>query len=70
MKLVAQAYQVIELDGVDTLVDTGDDLLGNGGSIDVLGIEAVTEPRNTRRDLVELDAFFASICLIPRELLN
>lgn len=60
-------YQVIELNGVDTLVDTRDDFLGNGGSIDVLRVQAVTQPRHTGSDLVELHAFFASVCEVSRQ---
>ena len=63
-------YQVIQLDSVDTLVDTGDDFLCDGGSIDVLRVEAITKPRDTGSDLVELHAFFASICDILHELLE
>jgi hypothetical protein len=36
-------YQVIQLDGADTLVDTRDDLLGDSSSINVLGVEAITK---------------------------
>lgn len=54
-------HQVIQLNGVDTLVYTRDDLLRDGGSIDVLRVKAITKPRHTGRDLVELHAFFASV---------
>lgn len=56
-------YQIIQLNGVDTLVDTSNDLHGNGGSIDVVGVKAVTQPRDTGCDLVELDTLLASICV-------
>lgn len=59
-------YQIVQLDGAHTLVDTRDNLLCDGSSIDVLGVEAVTQPRDTGSDLVELNAFFASIYVIPR----
>lgn len=57
------AYQVVELNCGDTLVDTVDDLHCYGSGIDVLWVKAVTEPRYTSCDLVELDALFAAICL-------
>lgn len=60
-------YQVIQLDGVDTLVDTRDDLLGDSSSIDMFRVEAVTQPRHTGSDLVELHAFFASVCEVSRQ---
>ena len=63
------SYQVIQLDGAHTLIDTRDDLLGDSSSIDMLRVEAVTQSRDTGSDLVELDAFFASICGMTRELL-
>lgn len=55
------SYQVVQLNGVHTLVDTRDDFLGDSSSIDVLGVEAVTQSRNTGSDLIELHAFLASI---------
>jgi hypothetical protein len=55
-------YQVVQLDGVDTLVDTRDDLLRDSSSINVIRVEAITKPRHTGSDLVELHAFFASVC--------
>lgn len=57
-----QTYQVIQLNGANTLVNTRDDLLGDGCSINVLGVKAITEPRDTCGNLVELHAFLASIC--------
>ena len=53
--------QVVELDGGDTLVDSGDNFLRNCSSINVLCIEAITESRDPGCDLVELHAFLASI---------
>lgn len=61
----SDAYQVIQLDRVNTLVDTRDDLLGDGSGIDVLRVEAVTKPRHTGSDLIELHAFFASVWEVP-----
>jgi hypothetical protein len=58
------SYQIVKLNGVHTLVDTRDDFLGDGSSIDVLRVEAVTQSRNTGSDLIELHAFLASICEI------
>ena len=60
--LVISTYQVVEFDGGDTLVDTRDDLLGDSSSVDMLRVESITEPRHTSGNLVELHAFFASVC--------
>ena len=54
-------YQIVELDGGDTLVNTSNDLHGDRRGIDVLWVEAITEPRHTGCDLVELDALLAAI---------
>jgi len=54
-------YQVVELDGGNALVDTGNDLHGDCSGIDVLWIEAITKPRDTSCDLVELHALLAAI---------
>jgi len=56
-----EAYQVVELDGSDTLVDTGNDLHGDCSGIDVLWVKAITEPRDTSCDLVELHTLLAAI---------
>jgi hypothetical protein len=56
------AYQIIQLDGRHALVDTRDDLHGDGGGVDMLRVEAITEPRHTGGDFVELYALLASIC--------
>lgn len=55
-------YQVVQLNGANTLVDTRDDLLCDSSSIDMLRVKAVTKSRDTRSDLIELYAFFASVC--------
>jgi hypothetical protein len=54
-------YQIIKLYSGDALVHTRDDLLGDGSSIDVIRVEAITQPRNTSCDLIELDTLLASI---------
>jgi hypothetical protein len=55
-------YQVVQLDGGDTLVDTRDNLLGDSSSVDMFRVKAITESRYTSRDFIELYAFFASVC--------
>jgi hypothetical protein len=35
------------------LVDTGDDLLGDGHRVDMVGIQAITKPAHTRRNLTK-----------------
>ena len=54
-------HQVVQLDCRHSLVDTRDDLLCNGGSINVLRVKAVAQSHYTGCDLVELHAFLASI---------
>lgn len=54
-------YQVVELDGRDSLVDARDDLLSDGSSVDMFRIETIAQSRHTCSDLVELHAFFASV---------
>jgi hypothetical protein len=53
--------QIVELDRCYTVVDSGDDLHGDGGWIDMVWVESVTQPRHSGCDLVELHAFLASI---------
>lgn len=55
-------YEIVKLDGGNTLVYAIDNLHGDGGWVDMLWVEAIAEPRHTSRDLVELDAFLAAIC--------
>ena len=54
-------YQIVELDCGDTLVYAIDHLHGDGSRVDMLRVKAITEPRDTSCDLVELDAFLAAI---------
>jgi hypothetical protein len=54
--------EIIELDSRDTLIYTRDDLLGDGSRIDMVGIEAIAQPRDSGCDFVELNAFLASVC--------
>jgi hypothetical protein len=56
------AYEIVKFDGGDALVNARDDLLRNGSSIDMFGIETVAEPWYSGRDLVELHPFLAAIC--------
>jgi hypothetical protein len=62
--------EIVELDCGHTLVDTGYDLLSDSRGIYVLWIEAITQSGDTCCDLVELYAFFASICRNGQWLLN
>lgn len=54
-------YQIVQFNRCDALVHARDDLLGDGSSIDVLGVEPIAKPGDTSGDLVELYAFFSSI---------
>lgn len=47
--------QVVELDGADSLVDSGGNLEGDLDGIHVVGIKAVTQPLDTSSDFVDLD---------------
>lgn len=53
--------QVVKLDSCDTAVHATDDLLGDLDRINMHWVKTVTEPRDTRCDLVELDALLAAI---------
>jgi hypothetical protein len=55
------AYQVIKFDGGHSLIDTRDDFLCDSSGINVLCVQAITEPRNTSGDLVELNALLAAV---------
>lgn len=59
-------HEIVELDSCHTSVDTGDDLLGDGDRINMLSVEAVTQPRDTSSDLVELNALLAPIYISVR----
>ena len=54
-------YQIVELDGGNTLVDTRDDLHGDSGGVDMVRVKAVTQPRDTGSDLVECNTLLAPI---------
>jgi hypothetical protein len=60
--------QVVQLHGRNALVDTRDDLLGDGNGIDMIWVEAIAQAGNASGDLVELDALPAAIyrCLARR----
>lgn len=60
-------YKIVKLYRRDPLVDTRDDLLCNCCCIDMVGIEAITQTRDSGSDFVELHALLAPICrLISR----
>ena len=54
-------YQIVKLYSGDALVHARDDLLGDGSSVDVVRVEAITQPGDASSDLVELNALLASI---------
>lgn len=54
-------YEIVKLDRRHTAIDTGYDLLGDGDRVDVLRVEAVTQPRHAGSNFVELHALLASI---------
>lgn len=53
--------KIVQLDGCDTSVDTTNDFLGDLNRVDVVHVQTIAQSRDTRRDLVELDALLASI---------
>lgn len=53
--------KIVQLDGCNTSVDTTDDLLRDLDRVDMVHVKTIAQSRDTRRDLVELDAFLASI---------
>jgi hypothetical protein len=55
-------YKIIKLYRCNTLVDTRDDFLCDGSCVNMFGVEAITQTRNSSCDLVELNALLASIC--------
>jgi hypothetical protein len=61
--MLGHAYEIIQLDCSNALVHAVDDLHGDGGSVDVLRVQAIAEPRHSSGDLVELHAFLAAICV-------
>ena len=54
-------YEIIKLDGRDATVDARDDLLGYLHGVDMVRVEAVTEPGDPGSDLVELNTLLATI---------
>ena len=54
-------YQIIQLNSGDALIDTRDDLLGNGSGVNVFRVQAIAEAGNTCSDLVELYPLFAVV---------
>ena len=54
--------KVVEFNSCYTLVDARYNLLGDGSCINMLWIEAIAQSRDTSCDLVELHAFFTSVC--------
>lgn len=53
--------KIVQLDGCDTSIDTTNDFLGDLNRVDVVHVQTIAQSRDTRRDLVELDALLASI---------
>ena len=54
-------YQIVELDSGNTLVDTCNNLHGDGGGVDMVRVKTVTQPRDTGSDLVECNTLLAPI---------
>lgn len=58
------AYQIVQLNCGNSFVDTRYDLLGDGGGIDMIWVQAIAQTGNACCDLVELDSLFAVVCSI------
>jgi hypothetical protein len=56
-------YEIVQLNGGHALVNTRDDLLGDSHGVNVVHVEPIAQPGYTGRDLVELHALLAPICL-------
>jgi hypothetical protein len=56
-----QTHEIVKLHRRDASIDTRDDLLGNGHRVDMLSVQAVTQPRDTSGDLVELDTLLTTV---------
>lgn len=54
-------YEIIQLRGCDTPINTRNHLLGDRDGIDMLHVESITQAGNPRCDLVELNALLAPI---------
>ena len=68
-RCLVEAYQVVKLDGGYALVDTRDDLLRNGSSVNVFRIQAIAQAGYTCSDLVELYPLFAVVWYVASQLL-
>ena len=66
---LVEAYQIVKLDGRYALVDTRDDLLRDGSSVNVFGIQAIAQAGNTSSDLIELYPLFTVVWYIVSQLL-
>ena len=64
---LVEAYQIVKLDGGYTLVDTRDDLLRDGSSVNVFRIQAIAQAGNTCSDLVELYPLFAVVWYVASQ---
>lgn len=56
--------QVVQLDGIYSLINTRNDSLGNCNGIDMSSIESITKSLDSSSDFVEPHGFLASVALI------
>ena len=59
--MFGRAYQVVQLDSGDALIDTRNNLLCDGSSVDVFCVQAIAQAGNACSDLVELHSLFAVV---------
>ena len=62
--LCCETYEIVELSGCDTTINPRDDLLSDSDGVDMVHVQAVAKPRDTCRDLVELNALLTPIALL------
>lgn len=60
-EVTKSSYKIVKLNSGHTTIDTRYDLHGDGNGVNMLRVEAVTQPGDTGCDLVELNALLASI---------
>ena len=59
--MLSRAHQIVQLNRGDALIDTRDDLLGDGSSVNEFRVHTIAETGNTRSDLVKLYPLFAVV---------
>lgn len=53
--------KIVQLDGCNTSIDTTNDFLGDLNRVYMVHVQTIAQSRDTRRDLVKLNALLTSI---------